>query len=92
MEKKLSNERILGIREADRAQTIQEGTSDKGVFSPNSNTHAGKKHSIMPGVRSSTDMSEMKSAIQPELSTMKLSVISAIQGQSPSLKFHAKLL
>ena len=78
MEKKLSNERINDIRDVERANTIQEGISDKGVFSPKSTKVNARTVRLPPGVRSSTDMSENNTNIQKELSTMKLSVISAI--------------
>ena len=76
MEKKLSNERIRGIRDVERATTIQEGVSDKGIFSPKSNIN--NFNMIPTGARSSMDLSENNTNIQKELSTMKLSVISAI--------------
>jgi len=78
MEKKLSNERIADIRDVERANTIQEGISDKGVFSPKSTKANARTIRLPPGARSSTDMSENNANIQKELSTMKLSVISAI--------------
>ena len=79
MEKKLSNERINDIRDVERANTIQEGISDKGMFSPKSTKVNARTVKLPPGVRSSTDMSENNNTnIQKELSTMKLSVISAI--------------
>ena len=76
MEKKLSNERINSLRDVERANTIQDGITE--AFSPKSTRVNERTMRIPPGIRSSTDMSENNANIQKELSTMKLSVISAI--------------
>jgi len=58
MEKQKSNERIRGIREVERSQTLQEGAINMDVqLSQKSNKH-GAANLLPPGMRSSTDMSE----------------------------------